>query len=110
MLKVPPSAAGGPGPTVTVTTFEPLELLEVLEPLELLMPLELLLLELLLLELLLLELLLLELELLLELLVLLPEPVGLLALLLPPPPQPASTHRPSNRVQRNRWLMRRTRY
>jgi hypothetical protein len=97
---VPPLAAGGPGPTVMAMTFEPLAPLELLEVLELPVPPELLLLELLL-ELLLLELLLLEL--LVELLEL-----GVLPALLPPPPPPqlATTHRPSNRVQRKRWRMR----
>jgi hypothetical protein len=48
----------------------------------------------------------------------LPEPLellevpGLVKLLpeLPPPPQPASTHRPSHRVHRKRWLMHQPRY
>jgi hypothetical protein len=97
-LNVPPLAAGGPGPTVIAMTFEPLAPLELLEVLELLVPPELLLPELLL------ELLL------LELLVELPELVVLPALLPPPPPQLATTHRPSNRVQRNRWRMRWPRY
>jgi hypothetical protein len=101
---------------VSVTTLGPPELaplLEVLLPLELPPLLELLLLELLLLELLLLELLLLELlllELLLELLLLelLLELLGLE--LLPPPPQPARTHRLSIAVQSKPNFMSRLRY
>ena len=85
-MNVPPSAAGGPWLTVMVTTLLPLELLTP---------------ELLLLELPLLELLLVELPL---------EPVEPLGLLLPPPPQPARTHRPSNTVQRKCALMPRPRY
>ena len=38
------------------------------------------------------------------------EPVEPLGLLLPPPPQPARTHRPSNTVQRKCALMPRPRY
>jgi hypothetical protein len=92
---------------VSVTTLGPPELaplLEVLLPLELPPPPELLLLELLLLELLLLELLLLEL-LLLELLLLELLLLGLLLLELPPPPQPARTHRPSIAVERKPHFM-----
>src|ERR1700681_224090 len=68
ILNVPPIAAAGPAPTVSVTTFETAA----------------------------------PLELLLELLALPP--------LLLPPPQPASMHRPSHRVQRQRWLMHQSRY
>jgi len=97
MLKVPPLAAGGPDPTVTLTTLAVAAPLELLLELLVELPLELL-------------------ELLEELLLVLLELLELLAVLglllppPPPPPHPAIRHAPSHTIQRTRWFMHQSRY